>query len=161
VTEIGLNALSDTIPSIRDRYESLAVLPDKMSAPLPVLQTLWNATPAQARRWANSLVDRSLALPSSSGGIALHDLQADYVRSQWRDRVSLDLIQGAIRLSASTLERDSTQFSSQIVGRLLRYRNERTIQEFVAQICSSARVPWVRPLGPALNPAGNSLVYIL
>ena len=46
------------------------------------------------------------------------------------DFESLALIQGALRLSANVIGRDPKQFSSQIVGRLLTYKDIPVIERF-------------------------------
>src|SRR5207244_4028619 len=85
---------------MQQRYGSLAVLLDDMPAPLPVLETLWNCDEAEARRIGRRLADRSLAQRDGESGILLHDLQLDYIRAKVLDREALELIHGAVRLSA-------------------------------------------------------------
>lgn len=45
--EVSFQALA---PQMKERYQALAVLPEDMGAPLPILETLWNAKKAEARR---------------------------------------------------------------------------------------------------------------
>lgn len=76
--EVSFQALE---PQMQRHYLELAVLVENMSAPLPVLQTLWDVTEEDARYFSRHFVDRSLALGDSAGeAIWLHDLQLDYVR---------------------------------------------------------------------------------
>ena len=59
----------------------MAVLLDDSSAALPILQTLWDASEAEARRNSKRSVDLSLTQIDGAGeSIRLHDLQLDYVR---------------------------------------------------------------------------------
>ena len=100
---------------MQQRYMKLAVLLEDVPAPLPVLQTLWVVNEAEGRRTARYFVDRSLATWESptdpSRGIKLHDLQLDYVRARYPNRETLDLIHGAVRLSAHVIQDDPSQFS--------------------------------------------------
>jgi WD40 repeat protein len=151
---------------MQERYKALAVLLEDMPAPLPVLETLWNATEAEARRISRHLVDRSLAQfevkPKGAGdAIRLHDLQLDYIRAQWPDREALSLVHGAVRLSAHVISRDPAQFASQVVGRLLPHQDVPAIERFTAKVIKGAPAPWIRPLKPALHPPGTSLVRTL
>jgi hypothetical protein len=119
--EVSVKALP---PKLQHMYSSLAVLLDDMPAPLPVLETLWNVGEAEARQIGRQLADRSLAQRDvTSGGIRLHDLQLDYVRARYADSEVLVLIHGAVRLSAHVIEKDPRQFASQVLGRLLLYRD--------------------------------------
>jgi hypothetical protein len=60
----------------------LAVLLDDSSAALPILQTLWDASEAEARRISTRSVDLSLTQIDGAGeSIRLHDLQLAYVRA--------------------------------------------------------------------------------
>src|SRR5437879_11085534 len=101
-----------------------------MPAPLPVLETLWNVNETEARRIGRRLADRSLAQRDDEGGIRLHDLQLDYIRAKVSDQAVLELIHGAVRLSAHVIDRDPRQFASQVLGRLLRHREVPAIQQF-------------------------------
>jgi hypothetical protein len=74
-------------PEMQERYKALAVLPEDMAAPLPILQTLWNVSEVEARRTTQQFVDRALAQFDDAGeSIRLHDLQLDYVRGRTRTR---------------------------------------------------------------------------
>jgi WD40 repeat protein len=93
--------------------------------------------------------------------IRLHDLQLDYIRAAHPHRDELELIRGAVRLSAHVVENDPYQFASQLVGRLLPFRGSAIIDGFVGEISQGAPKPWLRPLRPALLPPGSSLERIL
>ena len=147
---------------VRARYFALAVLLEDMAAAPAVQQTLWNVGEAEALETAERLVGLSLAQrDAASGGIRLHDPQLDYVRAQFADREALDLIHGAVRLSAHVIERDPRQFASQVAGRLLPWRDVAGIQRFIDEISAGAPKPWPRLLHPALIPPGTGLVRIL
>jgi hypothetical protein len=145
----------------RDRYFRLAILLEDMSAPVALLQHIWSGDGDDVEAVMNRLVDLSLASRDASGGIRLHDLQLDYVRAQFSDREALDLIHGAMRLSAHVITRNPDQFASQMVGRLLPYHDLATIDEFVNRIAEGASKPWLRPLQATLHPPGTSLVRTL
>jgi WD40 repeat protein len=72
-----------------------------------------------------------------------------------------ELIQGAIRLSSHILAKDPAQFASQIVGRLLAHKDQPAIQQFTDSLSRTARLPWLRPLWPALDRAGTALLRTL
>jgi len=148
-------------PEIEQRYCKLAVLLEDMPAPLPILQTLWNCDDAEARRIARRLADRSLAQRDGESGIRLHDLQLDYVRARYPGPEALALIYSAVRLSSHVIEKDSHQFASQVLGRLLPYRDVPAIRQFIDEIATGAPVPWLRPLKPALHPPGTPLLRTL
>ena len=115
--EVSVTALAE---DPQQRYRELAVLLEDMPAALPVLMGIWGVAEPEARRIARILADRSLVQRDASGAIRLHDLQLDYVRAQWQDKESLELIRGAMRLSAHVIEQAPEQFASQMVGRLER-----------------------------------------
>jgi WD40 repeat protein len=149
-------------PELRKRYTALAVLLEDMAAPLPLLQTLWSANAAEARRISRQLLDRSLAQQDGTdGSIRLHDLQLDYVRTQFKDRQSLELIHGAVRLSSHVIEKDPNQFASQIVGRLLPCQDTPAIARWIDKIAAAVPGPWLRPLKPALRAPGTGLLRTL
>jgi hypothetical protein len=179
--EVSFQSLA---PELQERYLSLAILPDDMSAPLLILQSLWNVNEAQARRIRRQLVDRSLAQADSSlESIRLHDLQLDYIRAQYRDQAALELINGAVKLSSHVISRDPSQFVSQMIGRLQPFFSEvqagrrsvltlmrslidrervtrqlvPSIEQFCSQIVNGTHVPWLRPLRPSLHPPEHHL----
>lgn len=71
------------------------------------------------------------------------------------------LLQGALRLSAHVIGKDPKQFSSQMVGRLLSYRDMPTIARFTARVAEGTGIPWLRPLHVALYQSGSALVRTL
>jgi hypothetical protein len=149
-------------PDMQQRYKAMAVLPEDMAAPLPILETLWNVNEAEARRISRQLVDRSLAQRDGrEESIRLHDLQLDYVRAQYGHPEALELIRGAVRLSAHVIDRAPREFASQLVGRLLPYRGVSAIRQFIDEIQIGAPKPWLQPLYGALIPPGAGLVRTL
>ncbi|HLJ27479.1 MAG TPA: NB-ARC domain-containing protein [Candidatus Angelobacter sp.] len=149
-------------PDMQERYKALAVLLEEMTAPLPILQTLWNLSEPEARRTSRHFVDRSLAQRESDGeSLRLHDLQLDYVRSQYRDKETLGLVHGAMRLSLHVIARDPMQFASQVTGRLLVYQDKPGIHKFIGLIGKGAPVPWMRSRHPALDQTGGALLRTL
>ena len=149
-------------PEMRGRYKALAVLLEDMAAPLPILQTLWNVSNAEARRSSRHFVDRSLAQRDGAAeSIRLHDLQLDYVRAQYPDKEALELVHGAVRLSSNAIAKDPGQFASQMMGRLLALKDRPAIERFLDKAVEATETRWLRPLRPALHPAGTALVRTL
>jgi WD40 repeat protein len=95
------------------------------------------------------------------GAIRLHNLQLDYVRAQYPNREALALIHEAVRLSAHVIAKDRSQFASQVLGRLLSYRDQPAVREFAASLVEGAPRPWVRLLHPTLHPPGPPLIRTL
>ena len=154
--EVSVQALA--LP-MQERYKALAVLLEDMTAPLPVLEILWNVNKAEARRISRHFADRSLAQRETGDeNIRLHDLQLDYVRALYGNKEALELIHGAIRLSSHIIRKDPDQFASQLVGRLLAYQDMPPIRDFSVRIVEGMRTPWLRSLKPALYPPGTSLI---
>jgi len=146
----------------RSRYLALAVVLENMVVAPAVQQTLWNLDEGKALETADRLVGLSLARrDGADGGIRLHDLQLDYVRAEYGNREALEWIHGAVRLSAHVLEKDARQFASQMVGRLLPYREVPAIEKFLDEITMGAPRPWVRALQPALDPPGKAMLRTL
>jgi WD40 repeat protein len=152
-------------PQMQERYLKLAVLLEDLPAPLVVLQTLWKATEAEARRTARYFVERSLAnwedQADPAGGIRLHDLQLDYVRTRFSDQAALQLIHGAWRLSANVIAVRPEEFASQMVGRLLPHQGIAPVAEFTRDIVEGAPKPWLKPLWPSHHPPGTALIRTL
>jgi hypothetical protein len=160
--QVSFEALREDDPVAAQRYLALAVMLEDMAVAPAVQQTLWNVDEAEALETADRFVGLSLAQRDAAGdGIRLHDLQLDYVRAQYPDPEALELIRGAVRLSAHVIEKDPPQFASQVVGRLLPYRDAPAIQQFIDEIASGAPTPWLRPLHPALHPPGTPLLRTL
>jgi WD40 repeat protein len=150
---------------MQERYLKLAVLLEDVPAPLVVLQTLWKATEAEARRAARYFVERSLATwedgAGPARGVRLHDLQLDYVRARFSDQTALSLIHAALRLSANVVAPRPEEFASQMVGRLLPYEEFPAVAEFSKDIAAAAPTPWLKPLWPSLHPPGTGLIRTL
>jgi hypothetical protein len=147
---------------MQERYKALAVLLEDMAVPLAILETLWNVDRPEARRICRNLADRSLAqTDGASDSIRFHDLQLDYVRAQYEDKEALELIHGAVRLASNVLAKDPSQFASQMVGRLLQYRDVLAVERFTGRVAEGTRTPWLRPLHPGLHPPGTALVRTL
>ena len=130
--QVSVDSLDETS---RARYLALAVLLEEMAAAPPVQQCLWGVDENQAAETAEQFVSLSLAQRDQpEGSIRLHDLQLDYVRAQYprEDKEALELIHGAIRLSSHVIARDPEQFASQMVGRLLPYRERPAIERFAS-----------------------------
>jgi len=72
-----------------------------------------------------------------------------------------ELIQGALRLSSHVLGKDSSQFPSQMTGRLLPWGRLAAIERLIASLNGAADGPWLRPLWPALDPPGTALLRTL
>jgi WD40 repeat protein len=73
----------------------------------------------------------------------------------------MELLQGALRLSSNVLAGDAGQFSSQMVGRLLSYRDRPVVQRFLDKTAAAAAVPWLRSLWPTLHTPGTGLLRTL
>jgi WD40 repeat protein len=158
----SFEALREDDPVAAQRYLALAVMLEDMAVAAAVQQTLWNVDEAEALETVGRFVGLSLAQRDASGdGIRLHDLQLDYVRAQYPNPEALELIRGAVRLSAHVIEKDPRQFASQVVGRLLAHRDGPAIQQCIDEIAAAAPKPWLRPLHLALNPPGTPLLYTL
>jgi hypothetical protein len=149
---------------MQERYLRLAVLLEDVPAPLAVLRTLWKVDEAEGRRTARCFVDRSLATWESGEpacGIKLHDLQLDYVRARFNDPAALELIHGAVRLSANVIVRRPEEFAGQMVGRLLAHQATDTVVAFTKDLAEGAPRPWLKPLWPSLHPPGAGLLRTL
>jgi WD40 repeat protein/cellulose biosynthesis protein BcsQ len=145
-------------PAIRERYVQLAVLVDDVPATPPVQQALWGVDEFEALETAERLVNLSLARYGDGGSIRLHDLQLDYVCSQFQDQEALDLVRSAVRLSENAIQRDPAQFAPQIVGRLLPYQDQAGVQRFIQGLVRNNPRPWLRPLHASLHPPGTALL---
>ena len=69
----------------------------------------------------------------------------------------LRLVQGAIRLSAHVLSRDSKQLQSQFYGRLMGCRS-RQVKALMKQISKTSLGLWLCPLTPSLIASGGPLI---
>ena len=70
----------------------------------------------------------------------------------------VELIRGALLLSSHVIAKDPSQFSSQLVGRLLPHHERPAIREFLSILIAGARRPWLRPFTSALDTPGGSLI---
>jgi WD40 repeat protein len=151
-------SVDQALPHMRDRYRSLAVMLEDDAVHCETLRTLWALNAAETRRTCSYLVERSLATWESpvdpDRGIRLHDLQLDYLRAVFPERTALSLIHEATRLSAPVINRDSRQYASQLIGRLLGGASIAGIDTFLERLQQGAPKPWLRPLYPSLRPPG-------
>ncbi len=146
----------------RERYRELAVLVEEMAASRMLQRTLWGTNEGEAAETAEKFVSLSLAQREANGeSIRLHDLQLKYVHGRYKDQETLALIHGAMRLSWHVIASDSSQFASQLVGRLLAHEGQLGIWQFVQNMTKNAPHPWLRPSIPALAAPGESLVRVL
>ncbi|MSV29537.1 MAG: TIR domain-containing protein, partial [Bryobacterales bacterium] len=160
--QVSFEALNAEDPAAAQRYLALAVMLEDMAVAPSVQRTLWNVDEGGAMETAEQFISLSLAQrDGAKGGIRLHDLQLDYVRWLYPDRDALELIHGAVRLSAHVIEKDPHQFASQVLGRLLPYRDAPGIARFLGEVAAGAPVPWLRPLHAALHPPGTPLLRTL
>ncbi|MCL6589859.1 MAG: hypothetical protein K6U80_07900 [Firmicutes bacterium] len=72
----------------------------------------------------------------------------------------INLIKGALQLSAPLLLHDKTQLAAQLYGRLLFFK-EPEIQLLLDQIILRCDRPWLRPLISGLIPPGGPLLHTL
>jgi len=78
-----------------------------------------------------------------------------------REDESCALMRDAIRLSAHVISGHPEELASQLVSRLLAYQDDSRIREFCDSVGRIATAPWLRPLKPALDPAGGPLLRTL
>ena len=72
----------------------------------------------------------------------------------------LELVRGAIGLSAHVLAKDKTQLQSQLYGRLLSFETP-AIQMLLERSAQCATAPWFRCLTPSLTAPGGALIRTL
>jgi WD40 repeat protein len=157
--QVSIDAL-DAIT--RERYIALAVLPEDMAVAPEIQQCLWGVNESESISTAEYFLNLSLAQRGATErSVRLHDLQLGYVRAQYPDKEALELIRTAVLLSFNVIATDPSQFASQLIGRLLPYRNIPSIELFSNKLVEGARKPWLRPLQPALQPPGTELVRTL
>ena len=72
----------------------------------------------------------------------------------------LELVQGALRLSAHVLARDTTQLPSQLTGRMLA-RRESDIQQLLEQTRRETTAPCLYPISATLDAPGGLLLRTL
>jgi len=81
----------------------------------------------------------------------------DYVPND----VALQLVRGALRLSAAVLMHDPAQFAAQMIGRLMPYGEDPAIGAFSSALGARAPAVWLRPLGASLQAPGGPMLYTL
>jgi len=148
---------------MRERYFALAVLLVDMPLRPLIQQILWNVDEGEAAETAEKFIGLSLAQREADGvSIRLHGLQLDYIRSQYPDPSALRLIHGALRLSSHVIDDYPSQFTSQMVGRLLPYyQDQPAIAAFVGRLRETTPGVWLRLMTRTLTPPGASLLHIL
>jgi WD40 repeat protein len=155
--QVSIEALDDVS---RRRYLALAVLLEDMPVHPAIQRTLWNVDESEAEETSERFISRALAQRDKEG-IRLHDLQLDYVRAQYPEKPTLQLIHEAARLSSHLLQKDSGQFASQLIGRLLSHIDQPAIRAFIDALREGAPRPALLPLHPTLHPPGTPLVRTL
>jgi WD40 repeat protein len=74
-----------------------------------------------------------------------------------KQTATLQLIPGALRLSAHILASDKTQLAEQLLGRLLSFENPEIVA-LLEQAKQWQGKPWFRPLTADLTPPGGPLI---
>ena len=88
----------------------------------------------------------------------INALLSDY---EWlTDDAELQLVHGALRLSAHVLSQDKRQLQSQLQGRLLG-QSALGLQTLLQQTTQAQPFPWLRCLVPSLEPPGGPLLCTL
>ena len=112
-------------------------------------------TTTEALETAEQFVSLSLAQRDADGsGIRLHDLQLDYVRAEHPDRAALDLIHGAVRLSAHVIEKEPGQFAPQVIGWLLAYGDDPAVGRFTEETAAGTQTCHLTPTWNRKFPSG-------
>jgi len=155
--QVSVDALD---PETRRCYLALGILLQDMPIVPVIQQILWNQSKDAALETSERLVSLSLA-ERRGGGIELHDLHFDFVRTMcpWRD--SLPWIHEAIRLSSPVIQQDPSQFSSQLVGRLSGLNKNSELRSFNEYLRQATSFPWLRPLHGNLTSPGSCLRRIV
>jgi hypothetical protein len=86
----------------------------------------------------------------------VNSLIVDY--NYLHDDHTLRLVQSAILLSSNVIAQDRTQLASQLVGRLLSFKDFK-IQSMLEQIQAWQGSKWLCPLKPSLTPPGEALIH--
>ena len=105
----------------------------------------YDVAPASSRQDAMATFAGTALLPTQAG------------RPQ---ELPLQLVQGALRLSAHVLAQDKGQLAGQLTGRLLA-EDWSEIQEALGQVAAWKGAAWLRPLTPSLTPPGGPLLTVL
>jgi len=83
----------------------------------------------------------------------------DLIGAETDNAKALQLVQGALRLSAHVLREDSRQLVGQLLGRMLGFKHPE-IQQLLAQ-ANQSQTPGLRPLTPSLTAPGGALLRTL
>jgi WD40 repeat protein len=123
-----------------------------------------------AKRWVEAeatLFDCPFLFAKVAAGM-VQDLDDDYrallrdaPERELRDRDTLQLMQGALRLSLHVLANDAAQLGSQMRGRLIGHQDKPGIATFLDNLDTYTPRPWLRPLWPTLEAAGGPLLRVL
>ena len=123
-----------------------------------------------ARQWKEAeatLFDCPFLFAKIAAGMVL-DLNDDYLallkdapESELRDRDTLRLMQGTLRLSLHVVAKDQRQFASQMRGRLLAHQDKPGIAAFLEGLDACTPRPRLRPLWPVLEAAGGPMLRVL
>ena len=73
---------------------------------------------------------------------------------------AIQLIQGALQLSAVVLSQQPSQLPSHLVGHLLS-SNNRTVRKFIQQLDKVVKYPWLCPVSYSFTPSGGPLIRTL
>jgi hypothetical protein len=93
--------------------------------------------------------------------LAATDINALLTDYEWLPAdADLQLVQGALRLSAHVLSQDKRQLQSQLYGRLLG-QTAHPLQRLAQRIAQFPASPWLRCLVPSLEPPGGLLLRTL
>jgi WD40 repeat protein len=84
----------------------------------------------------------------------INSLLSDYLLISDDD---LQLVQGAIRLSAHIISQEKDQLNSQLIGRLIGYNSTR-IKAMLDEIREDRSFPWLCPLTPSFYPSGGQMI---
>jgi len=74
---------------------------------------------------------------------------------------ALQLVAGAVRLSAAPIARDPAQLVSQLSGRLMPYGSDAPTGGFLDALRKDAAAPWLRALSPTLAAPGGAMLFPL
>ncbi len=136
---------------------------------VPNLRKLSEMVYQQARAGLPAQVEGALLhypyLQAKLAGQGVQALIEDYALApiagvEGEEARSLSLVQGALRLSAHVLGKDTSQLAGQLTGRLLDSAAPAT-KRLLDRIREEQAGPWLRPLTPGLATAGGTLVRTL
>jgi WD40 repeat protein len=154
-------SVNELSPEDRKRYLGLAILLEDIPAPSLLIQQIWGGDSYEVEDAIDRLVDLSLASRAALGAILLHDLQLDFIRNQHSSPESLKLVQAALLRSLHLIRRHPEQFAAQMTGRLLSFKQQPGIGQFLEILEANSPRPCVWPLWPALEQPGSPTLRIL